>query len=112
MDGFTYLGLGTYTCLMTKIQVMDWGRTVLVNCVYHPEYRQPFRIVFSNCEEIKWYFNKDEIESCLDDENILDIIDFQITQEQKKQKALFFAHLIEIIIICEKIKLEKNWSID
>lgn len=55
VDGFNFLGLGNSTSLITKISFLEWGETVLINFVYNPTERLPYRLVFSKCYEIKWF---------------------------------------------------------
>ncbi|MEM7595719.1 MAG: hypothetical protein AAF383_30170 [Cyanobacteria bacterium P01_A01_bin.83] len=108
MDGFDFLGVGKYTSLMVDMQIKDWGKSVIIDCLYHPNKRMPYRIICSNCEKIKWIIDKEEIED-LDYENLLDIIGIEIIKEFSVNKVMCHTHAIDFWIICENIEIEKSW---
>ncbi|OUL29186.1 hypothetical protein BV378_06100 [Nostoc sp. RF31YmG] len=105
VDGFSFLGLGNFTSLITNIKFADWGETVFIDCVYHPTERLPYRILFSKCDEIKWFMN----DSDLINEIEADIIDFQIKKDGERESAYFHTDIFELLISYQSIKIDKLW---
>jgi hypothetical protein len=108
MSDFEILGYKNYVPFITKITIEDWGQTTILDCVCTPEKIKPYRIFFIDCEEIQWIFHKNEID-CLDDDNVVDVLDFHIAKQSNKNKITLYAHIVELYLICENIKVEKDW---
>ncbi|MGB3636660.1 MAG: hypothetical protein WBA39_03575 [Rivularia sp. (in: cyanobacteria)] len=105
VDGFNFLGLGNFTSLITNIKFADWGRTVLIDCVYHPQTRLKYQIIFYQCDKIKWSI----IDSEIVNEREADVIDFQIEKDGDKEYAYFHTDIFDLLIYYESIKIEKDW---
>ncbi len=105
MDDFNRLGLGSFTCLITKITISSWGKDVLIDCTYHPDERLPFRLVFLNCREIKWLVDNPENSHELE----ADIIDFQSGESAHRQPAFFYTDIFQLWILYEHLRLDKDW---
>lgn len=105
VDGFTFLGLGNFTSLITGIKFINWGETVLIDCVYNVTTRLSYRIVFSKCYDIKWFLTDSDLINDIE----ADVIDFQIFQYEEKQYAYFHTDIFDISINYGSIKIEKTW---
>ena len=105
VEGFNLLGLGNFTSLITNIKFADWGHSVLIDCVYIPQKRLKYQIIFSQCNEIKWFINDSEI---INDAEA-DIIDFTIEKDADKEYAYFHTDIFDLLIYYGNIKIEKDW---
>lgn len=105
IDGFSFLGLGKFTSLITDINFAKWGSTVLIDYIYNVTERLSYRIVFSECDKIEWLLTDsdwiDDFES--------DIIDFQIIENEERPYAYFHTDIFDLSIYYMNIKIEKDW---
>lgn len=105
MDSFSLLGFGNFTSLITKIEIISWGKKVIINCVYDPDDRLPYQFIFHDCREIKWNLifpeEVDQLEA--------DIIDFILGREAYEHPALFHTDIFQLTILYGHLELQKHW---
>ncbi|MHC5729762.1 MAG: hypothetical protein ACYT04_45145 [Nostoc sp.] len=105
MDDFALLGLRDSTSLITNVQFVLQRKEVLIDCVYDPDDRLPYRFVFYDCREIKWNLLFPD-DTC---DTEADIFDFLLGKENHSKPALFHTDIFDITILYASFKLEKNW---
>ena len=105
VDGFNFLGLGNFTSLINDIKFVDWGHTVLIDCVYHPQEKLSYQIILSQCDKIEWSI----IDSEIIKDTEADIIDFTIEKDGDKEYAYFHTDIFDLLIYYESIRIEKDW---
>jgi hypothetical protein len=103
MDDFALLGFGDFTSLITKVEINAWGANIVIHCVYDPDERLPYQLIFNNCQKIEWAItvpiNSGDLET--------DIIDFQLGKES--HTALFCTDVFELTILYGNFELNKDW---
>ncbi len=99
------LGLGNFTSLVTSVQVSLWGNEFLLECVYNPIKRSPYKFVFQDCREIRW-----EVRSPEDvQESEADLIDLQLGEGNHRKPAVIYTDIFEILILYGSFRVEKEW---
>jgi hypothetical protein len=93
MYDLTFLGLGSSTSLIKKIEILSWGKTVVIDCLYDPDALSPYQMVFYDCREIKWELIFPEESEDLE----ADIIDIKIGE------------IFELTIYYGHLEINKNW---
>jgi hypothetical protein len=107
MSEFEIFGEKNYVTLITNLEVKDWGQTVILHGSVDPKKTNIYRVLCSGCEKIRCFFYEYQIDRLEDD--ILDVLDFNIQDKSNKKKVPLYAHLIELYVTCENIKLKKKW---
>jgi hypothetical protein len=105
MYDLTFLGLGPSTSLIKKIEILSWGKTVVIDCLYDPDDLLAYQMVFYDCCEIKWKLTFPEESEELE----ADIIDVRIGEKDYIKPAFFFTDIFELTICYGHLEIKKNW---
>jgi hypothetical protein len=108
MSEFEILGGKNYVPFITNIQVKNFGQTVIFDCTGDPEKTKTYRVFCLGCEKLELTFNKDLI-NCIDDNNVIDVVDFSIIEKSNKNEVYLYGRVLELELICEDIKIEQDW---
>lgn len=105
MDSLAALGIADFVSLMTKVEITSWGEKVIVDCVYDPDDRLPYKLIFHNCRKIEWdlIFPEDI------GEPEADIIDFQVGKKSHEEPAYFCTDIFELSILYGELEIVKSW---
>ena len=109
MSEFTILGGEDYVPFITDIKVFDLGQTCIIYCTGAPHSELTYRVICLRCEKIELNFNK-KLRSCIGDDASIDLVEFSIGKEDNKKKFVYlYGRVVSLELVCEKIKLEKDW---
>ena len=105
MNDLKALGIGDFVSLITKIEITSWGEKIIVNCVYHPDSRFPYKLIFINCRKIEWnLISPENVEECE-----ADIIDFLPGEKSYAQPAYFYTDIFDLSILYGELEIVKSW---
>ncbi|MGK7926923.1 MAG: hypothetical protein AB4290_17055 [Spirulina sp.] len=83
---------------------MEWGKCLQVDCLYDPHGdRIPYRLIFQNCEEVRWQIHSPENSGDL----AADLIDFQLGKEGQQKPALIYTDIFELSILYGQLEIEE-----
>ena len=99
------LGLGNFTSLVTNVQVSLWGNDFLLECLYDPIDRRPYKLAFQDCREIRWDIRSPE--DVQDSE--IDLIDIQLGEDNHRKHAVIYTDIFELLILYGSFRVEKEW---
>jgi hypothetical protein len=109
MSAFQILGAEDYVPFITDINVRDLGQTVTIKCSGDPTNNLTYQVICSKCEKVEIKFNGN-LASCICDNGIIDVVEFSTGEESNNKKFIYlYARVVSLDLICEDIKLEKNW---
>lgn len=109
MSEFTILGSKDYVPFITDIKAIDLGQTVVIDCQTDYQSDLTYRVICLRCEKIKLNFNK-ELRSCISDDGSIDLVEFSTGKEANNKKFVYlYGRVVSLELICEEIKLEKDW---
>lgn len=105
LEDLKSLGLGDFTSLITGARVSLWGNEFLLECMYDPIDRLPYRLAFQDCHEIKWYVHSPK--DVQDSE--ADLIDIQLGEDNYRKHAVIYTDIFELLILYGSLRVEKEW---
>jgi len=105
MNDLKTLGIADFVSLITKIEISSWGEKIIIDCVYDPDDRLPYKLIFHNCRKIEW--NLIFPESITDVE--ADIIDFLPGKNSYEQPAYFYTDIFDLSISYGELEIVKSW---
>ena len=103
-EDYHLLGLGGLTSLITNVKISIWGNKILFECVYNPDNRLPYTIVFQDCREINWevYVPEEvgEVEA--------DLIGIHLGEDAHRKPAVITTNIFEISIMYGSFYVDKD----
>ena len=94
-EDYHLLGLGGLTSLITNVKISMWGNKILFECVYVPEKRSPYRIVFQDYREITWeVYVPEEV-----GEAEADLIGIHLGEDAHRKPAVITTDIFEVSIM-------------
>jgi len=97
--------LGPATSFVTAILVANWGRDVTVMCLYDPDgARQPYRLLFGECEEASWQLFHPEQAG----ESEAALIDFSIGARNDRKIAVVNTDIFELLVYYGTFVVDKS----
>ncbi|MBC6421518.1 MAG: hypothetical protein GDA43_09900 [Hormoscilla sp. SP5CHS1] len=103
-EDYHLLGLGGLTSLITNVQISMWGNKILFECVYDPEKRSPYMIVFQDCREITWeVYVPEEV-----GEAKADFIGIHLGEDAHKKPAVITTDIFEVSIMYGSFYVENG----
>lgn len=103
-DDYHLLGLGGFTSLIKSINISLWGNEITFQCLYNPEEPIPYKIIFKDCQEIRW----DVYDSELANELQADLFGISLGEDHHRKPALITTDIFEISILYGQFILEKS----
>lgn len=103
-DDYNLLGLGGLTSLITKVIVSKWGNEVLIECVYNPEERVPYVMLFQDCREIRWNVYHPEDVQDLE----ADIFGITLGEGAHRKPAVITTDIFDISILYGSFSIHKG----
>ncbi|MGK7905564.1 MAG: hypothetical protein AB4352_29990 [Hormoscilla sp.] len=103
-EDYHSLGLGGLTSLITNVKISMWGNKILFECVYDPENRSPYRIVFQDCREITWeVYVPEEV-----GEAEVDLIGIHLGEDAHRKPAVITTDIFEVSIMYGSFHVDKD----
>jgi len=103
-DDYNLLGLGDFTSLITNVKVSLWGNEVLIECVYNPEERLPYRLAFKDCRDISWTVHDEEEVGELEAE----FFGISLGEPKHRKPAVITTDICEISILYGSFSIHKG----
>lgn len=98
------LGLGKASSLVESFRLVDWGATVLVECLYDPlGERERYQLLFQGCSSLRI----DMIPDAPIHELEADLIGISLGEENGRQPAILTTDLFELHLIYQQFQCIK-----
>src|SRR5262245_10536932 len=95
------LGLGSASSLVRSVRLVQWGETVLVDCIYDPlGERKNYQLLFRGCSQIRI----DMMPDAAVEESEADLIGISLGQEGGRQPAVLTTDLFELHVRYEQFQ--------
>ena len=107
-DDYNLLGLGGFTSLITNVKVSLWGNEVLIECVYNPEERLPYRLTFKDCRDISWTVHDEEEVGELEAE----FFGISLGEPEHRKRAVITTDIFEISILYGSFSIHKGENLN
>lgn len=103
-DDYHLLGLGGLTSLVTNVKVSLWGNEVLIECVYNPEKRLPYVLVFKDCHNISWdIYHPEDVR-----ESEAEFYGISLGESSHHKPAILTTDIFEISILYGSFSIQKE----
>lgn len=103
-DDYHLLGLGGLTSLVTNVKVSLWGNEVLIECVYNPEERLPYVLVFKDCHNISWnVYHPEDVK-----EPEAEFYGISLGESSHRKSAILTTDIFEISILYGSFSIPKT----
>lgn len=103
---FQLLDVPPHGILIKSIQLILFGKEIILDCLYNPDQPKDFKIRLENCSKLSWelYGELDERDTFLDPIDILFPDD-----PQQEPVTIFTAEGLEMIVWCKEVSVQKEW---
>ncbi|HML24548.1 MAG TPA: hypothetical protein PKD09_23045 [Aggregatilinea sp.] len=92
---YRLMGVPPAGIFITGVQILLWGRKVVLTCLYDPEAPRRFRVTFEACAGIRWDAFEDEI----DERDVeADVIGFLVGENDHGRPAIITTDLFELSV--------------
>ncbi len=103
---YELLGLPPRGLLITNVQVLTWGKCVVIECLYDPEIPRPFQLIFDDCQSLNWeLLNPDGDEH----DDMADVIGVSLGQSLQQKKAVIHTDIFELSISYGNLGINNSW---
>lgn len=98
------LGLGSYTSIVTGVALSEWGRTLIIACMYNPGGEErPYAIIFQGCSHIGWEILADE----QTDGDSTELLGIDLGDAQHRRPAQINTDTFELIVRYERWHIQR-----
>ncbi len=98
------LGLGSASSLVEAVHIIDWGASVLVDCIYDPlGERMPYQLSFQGCSQLRI----DLMPDAPVQEQEADLFGISLGEDGNRQAAVLTTDLFELHVTYQQFQCIK-----
>lgn len=104
MDDYQRLGIGQSASVVSGLEFRNWGREVVVHCLYDPLVRKPYTLHFNNCSDVRLQ----PIENRVGEGSGASLIGIALGNDAYQKPAIVTTEAFELSVLYEKWDL--RWA--
>lgn len=106
-DQYALLGLGEAASVVTALELLNFGKSVLVRALYDPTERNPFTILFKNCRDVR-------LESYQDDSHAepeTALVGILLGEKRWAKRGVITTTAFELSLLYEEMAVERSGTL-